>query len=67
MTALLNDGARTAATEVTVSVAGNTATADADFTAVEPITVTIPAMETSATSTFTFIPTQDEPPKAPRR
>ena len=60
VTALLDAGARTAATEVTVSVAGNTATAGTDFTAVDGFTVTIPAMETSATSTFTFTPTQDD-------
>ena len=63
VTALLNAGARTAATEVTVSVAGNTATAGTDFTAVDDFTVTIPAMQTSATTTFTFIPLQDETPE----
>ena len=60
VTASLDAGARTAATGVTVSVAGNTATEGTDFTAVDDFTVTIPAMETSATSTFTFIPIQDE-------
>ena len=63
VTALLNAGARTAATEVTVSVAGNTATAGTDFTAVEPFTVTIPAMQTSGSGTFTLTPTQDETPE----
>ena len=60
VTALLNAGARTAATEVTVSVAGNTATAGTDFTAVDDFTVTIPAMQASTSTTFTFIPIQDE-------
>ena len=60
VTASLDAGARTEATEVTVSVAGNTAIAGTDFTAVEPFTVTIPAMQTSTTTVFTFIPIQDE-------
>ena len=60
MTASLNMGARTEATEVTVSVAGTTAIAGTDFTAVEPRTVTILAGQTSTSTTFTFNPTQDE-------
>ena len=60
VTASLDAGARTAATEVTVSVAGDTATAGTDFTAVDGFTVTISAGQTSATSTFTFIPLQDD-------
>ena len=60
VTASLDAEARTAATEVTVSVAGDTATEGTDFTAVDGFTVTIPAMQTSATTTFTFIPIQDD-------
>ena len=60
VTASLDMGARTAATEVMVSVAGNTAIAGTDFTAVEPRTVTILAGQTSTSTTFTFTPIQDE-------
>ena len=45
---------------MTVSVAGTTAIAGTDFTAVEPLTVTILAGQTSTSTTFTFTPTPDE-------
>ena len=47
------------ATDVTVSVAGNTATAGTDFTAVSDFTVTIPAGATSGTANFSLAMTDD--------
>ena len=46
--------AHATATEVTVSVAADTATAGTDFTAVGNVTVTIPANMLSGTATFQF-------------
>ena len=51
VTAMLNAAARPTATEVTVSVAAGTASAD-DFAAVADFTLTIPALATSATAEF---------------
>ena len=47
------------ATEVTVSVAGGSATSGTDYTAVESFTLTIAATESSGTGTFTLTPKQD--------
>ena len=60
VTATLNGAARGTAAEVAVSVAGVTATADTDFTAVDDFTITIPANLVSGTSTFTLAPVNDE-------
>ena len=60
VTATLDQGARTAATEVTVSRTGGTATSGTDYAAVEDFTVTIPPEQASATATFTFTPTDDD-------
>ena len=59
VTAMLNAAARTTATEVTVSVAAGTASAD-DFTAVTDFTLTIEALATSGTADFTLIPVDDD-------
>ena len=56
----LHKRARSFDTEVTVSVTGGTATSGTDYTSVEDFTLTIPARETSATATFTFMPTDDD-------
>ena len=48
-----------AATEVTVSVGGGTATSGTDYAEVDSFTVTIPAERTSGTGTFNLTPTQD--------
>ena len=58
VTARFGAGHRGEDTEVTVSVAGDTASA-ADFTAVPSFTVTILAGEPAGTGTFTFIPVDD--------
>ena len=50
---------RSTATEVTVSVGGGTANSPADYTAVTPFTITIPAGQQSATGTFDFTPVDD--------
>ena len=47
VTGELDGGALSTATDVTVTVAGGTATAGTDFTAVAPFTLTIEANETS--------------------
>ena len=60
VTATLNLGTRTTATEVTVSRTGGTATSGTDYEAVENFTVTIPANQISGTATFTFTPTDDD-------
>ena len=59
VTAMLDAAARTTATEVTVSVAAGTASAD-DFTAVNSFPLTIPALATSGTAEFTLIPVDDQ-------
>ena len=60
VTATLDAGTRTTATEVTVSRTGGTATSGTDYAAVENFTVTIPANHLSGTATFTFTPTDDD-------
>ena len=60
VTATLNLGSRTTATEVTVSRTGGTATSGTDYEAVENFTVTIPANHLSGTATFTLTPTDDD-------
>ena len=51
---------RSTATEVTVSRrAGGTAISGTDYAAVDAVTVTIPAEQTSGTGAFTFTPTDD--------
>ena len=59
VTAMLNAAARTTATELTVSVAAGTASAD-DFTAVTDFALTIPALAASGTAEFTLIPVDDQ-------
>ena len=59
VTGELDGGALSTATDVTVTVAGGTATAGTDFTAVAPFTLTIEANETSGAFTLPFTPTSD--------
>ena len=59
VTATLNSLPRDAATEVSVSVAGGTATAGTDFATVDSFTLTIEANATSGTATFDLTPTDD--------
>ena len=59
VTAALDGAARASATEVQVTVTGNTAQALTDFAAVQPFTVTIPEGDASATGTFDFAPVDD--------
>ena len=59
VTAALDGAARAGATEVQVTVTGNTAQAVTDFATVQPFTVTIPEGEMSATGTFSFAPVND--------
>ena len=59
VTATLNGGARAAETNVKVSVAGVTATAGADFTAVQDVQITIPAGAASGEADFTLTPVND--------
>ena len=61
MTASLDAGARTEATEVTVSVGdmGDSATSGTDYDAVNNFTVTISSGQTSGTGTFTLTPMDD--------
>ena len=60
MTGTLDEGARTSATPVTVSVDSGTATAGTDFATVNSFTLTIPANQTAGTQTFALIPTDDD-------
>ena len=57
--ATMNKGARAEATELTVSVTGETATAGTDFAAVNSFTLTIPADTARGQATFTLSPTDD--------
>ena len=61
VTGTLNRAARPAATDVTVEVGtvGDTATEGTDYTAVDDLTLTIPAYATSGTASFTLTPTND--------
>ena len=65
--ALSNGGAFPVDTAVTVSVGGGTATAGADYTAVEDFRVAISAGETSGTATFTLAPEDDDMVEADER
>ena len=58
VTGMLDDAPRTAATVVTVSVTGATASA-ADFTPVDDFTLTIDAGNTTGTASFTLTPVDD--------
>ena len=60
LTGTLDQAPRAQATAVTVSVAGDTATAAADFVAVADFELTIAAGERSGTGTFTLVPVDDE-------
>ena len=57
--ARLNDGVRSEATVVTVSVSGGTASEE-DFEAVSDIELTIPATDEEGTATFTLTPVNDD-------
>ena len=59
VTATLDKAARTEATDVTVSVSGDTAVAGTDYTAVNDFTVTIDAGVKSGTGTFELVPIDD--------
>ena len=59
VTGELDGGALSTATDVTVTVAGGTATAGIDFAAVDAFTLTIAANETSGEATFRFTPIDD--------
>ena len=60
VTGTLDQAPRAQATAVTVSVAGDTATAVADFVAVADFELTIAAGEMSGTGTFTLEPVDDD-------
>ena len=59
VTAALDGAARASATDVQVTVTGNTAQAVTDFATVLPFTVTILQGEMSANGTFSFAPVND--------
>ena len=59
VTAALDGSARSADTEVSVSVAAGTATLATDFAVVSDFTITIPAGMTSEMGTFTLVPVDD--------
>ena len=59
VTASLNNSPLPAATTVTVSRTGGTATSGTDYTAINAFTVTIPSGQTSGTATLSFDPTGD--------
>ena len=59
VTGELDGGALSTATDVTVTVAGGTATAGIDFAAVDAFTLTIAANKTSGEATFRVTPTDD--------
>ena len=59
VTATLDEAARGAATSVTVSRTGGTATSGTDYATVNNFTLTIAANQTSGSATFTFTPTDD--------
>ena len=60
VTATLDGDARTADTEVTVSVAGGTAVVGDDFGQVSDVTLTISSGSTDGTATFELIPIDDD-------
>ena len=59
VTASLNNSPLPAATTVTVSRTGGTATSATDYPAISDFTVTIPSGQTSGTATLSFDPTGD--------
>ena len=59
VTAKLDRSPRADATEVTVSVSGSGAAEAVDFLPVPDFVITIPALETTATGTFTLTPEDD--------
>ncbi len=59
VTAELDAAPEAAATEVTLSLAGLTATSGTDFQAVDPVTLTLPAGRVSATARITLTPVRD--------
>ena len=59
VTGTLNEAPRASDTEVTVTVAGGTATVATDFAAVTGFTLTIDTGQTSGTGTFTLKPVND--------
>ena len=59
VTAELDASPEAAATEVTLSLAGLTATSGTDFQAVDPVTLTLPAGRVSATARITLTPVRD--------
>ena len=59
VTAAWDTGTRAEATEVTVSVGGGSATSGTDYTAVDNLTLTIAATESTGSGTFTLTPKQD--------
>ena len=59
VTATLDGGARTDATDVTVSVAGSGNADAVDFAEVQDFTITIAAGQKSGTGTFTLTPVED--------
>ena len=65
VTVALDAGTRSTATNVLVGLTAGTATPGTDYAAVNFITVTIPAEQTSATGTLTFTPTDDSLREAP--
>ena len=60
LTAELDGSALAGSTDVTISVAGVTATAFDDFEGVDDITLTIPAASTSGQATFDLLPVNDD-------
>ena len=60
VTATLDGAARAAATDVAVTVTGGSAVSGTDFAALGAVTVTIPAGQTTGTSTFRFAPVDDD-------
>ena len=60
LTAELDGSALSGSTDVTISVAGVTATALDDFEGVDDITLTIPAASTSGQATFDLLPVNDD-------
>ena len=59
VTASLNNSPLPAATTVTVSRTGGTATSGTDYTAINAFTITIPSEQTSGTTTLSFDPSGD--------
>ena len=59
VTAGLNNAAFQTATDLTVRVAGGTATEGTDFTTVTDFTLTIPVGDVSGTASFTLTPVED--------